>query len=95
MSLCVGDTADCSRTISESDVYLFAGLTGDHNPMHTNEVYAAGTRFGGRIAHGMLVASHVCTVLGMKLPGPGTIHLEQSLRFVGPVAIVRSVLPSL
>jgi len=87
MSWSIGDAAETSKTISESDVYLFAGITGDFNPMHVNAVYANNTRFGGRIAHGMLVASHLCTVLGMTLPGPGTIHVEQSLRFLGPVAI--------
>ena len=87
MSWIIGDAAETSKTIGESDIYLFAGLTGDLNPMHVNEVYANATRFGGRIAHGMLVASHICTVLGMRLPGPGTIHIEQSLKFLGPVAI--------
>ncbi len=83
----VGDRASFSKTISESDIYQFAGITGDFNPMHVDEVYASGTRFGKRIAHGMLTSSFICTVLGMKLPGVGTIHISQSLEFLRPVFI--------
>lgn len=81
----VGDTARFSKTITETDVYLFAGITGDLNPLHVDEVHASGTQFKGRIAHGMLSASLICTVLGTKLPGPGTIHLQQDLHFLAPV----------
>lgn len=83
----VGDFAEFSKTISESDVYLFAGVTGDMNPAHINETYAAGTFFKERIAHGMLSAGLISAVLGMQLPGPGTIYLSQNLKFMAPVKI--------
>ncbi len=83
----IGDTASFEKTLSESDVYLFAGITGDLNPMHINKVVAEESRFGGRIAHGMLVSSLISTVLGMYLPGPGTIYLGQELKFTAPVMI--------
>lgn len=83
----IGDTASFEKTISESDVYLFAGITGDLNPAHVNEPKASATRFGGRIAHGMLVSSFISTVLGMYLPGPGTIYLGQELKFLAPVKL--------
>jgi 3-hydroxybutyryl-CoA dehydratase len=80
-----GQQASFGKTISESDVYLFAGVTGDTNPAHINEVYAQGTRFKRRIAHGMITAGLISAVLGVKLPGPGTIYLNQSLTFRAPV----------
>jgi len=83
----VGDAAAFSKTVSESDVYLFAGITGDLNPAHINEEEAAKSRFGGRIAHGMLVSGFISTVLGMYLPGPGTIYLSQEVKFTAPVKI--------
>lgn len=83
----VGQTASVTRTISESDVYLFAGITGDQNPAHINEEYAKSTRFKTRIAHGMLSAGLISTVLGMQLPGPGTIYMGQTLKFLAPVHI--------
>lgn len=83
----VGQTASVSRTISESDVYLFAGVTGDLNPAHTNEEYAKNTHFKTRIAHGMLSAGLISAVLGMHLPGPGTIYTGQTLKFLAPVHI--------
>jgi 3-hydroxybutyryl-CoA dehydratase len=83
----VGDRAEMAKTISESDVYGFAGITGDFNPAHVNEVYAAGTFFKTRIAHGMLPAGLISAVLAMKLPGPGTIYMKQELRFTAPVRI--------
>jgi 3-hydroxybutyryl-CoA dehydratase len=83
----VGDTAEFTKTITEADVVLFAGITGDFNPAHVNQVWAEGTRFQGRIAHGMLSAGIVSAVLGMYLPGPGTIYLSQELRFLAPVHI--------
>lgn len=85
--LVVGQSMSNSKTISETDVYLFAGITGDMNPAHTNEAYAEKTRFGGRIAHGMLSAGLISAVIGMQLPGPGTIYLGQSLKFLAPVRI--------
>lgn len=83
----VGDKAFVEKTISESDVYLFAGITGDLNPAHVNEEAMRKTKFGGRIAHGMLSAGFISAVLGMQLPGPGSIYLSQSLNFMAPVRI--------
>lgn len=86
-TLQVGQTASFSKTITESDVCLFAGVTGDTNPVHINAVYAEQSVFHGRIAHGMLSAGLISAVLGTLLPGPGTIYLEQQLKFVAPVYI--------
>jgi len=83
----IGDAAEFTKTISESDVYLYAGLTGDLNPAHINEAYAEKTFFKTRIAHGMLPAGFISGVLGMKLPGPGTIYVKQELNFLAPVRI--------
>ena len=80
-----GQSASFGKTITETDVYMFAGISGDHNPAHVNEEYAKEGLFKGRIAHGMLGASLISTVLGMKLPGPGTIYLKQELKFLAPV----------
>lgn len=81
----LGDSASFEKTISETDIYLFAGITGDLNPAHINQVEAEKTMFKGRIAHGMLSAGLISAVLGMYLPGPGTIYLEQELKFIAPV----------
>lgn len=81
----VGDTAYFSKTVSESDVYLYAGITGDLNPAHINEAHAKNTFFKTRIAHGMLTAGFISNILGMQLPGPGTIYMRQSLNFLAPV----------
>ena len=81
----IGDSASTVKTIGESDVYLFAGITGDLNPAHTDEVSASQTPFGGRIAHGILSAGLISAVLGMRLPGPGNIYLGQELKFTKPV----------
>lgn len=81
----IGDRANMAKTVSESDVYTFAGITGDYNPAHINEQYASQTAFGGRIAHGILSAGFISAVLAMKLPGPGTIYLSQELKFTKPV----------
>ncbi len=83
----VGDSAKFSKTISESDVYLFAGITGDFNPAHVDEDYAKNTYFKKRIAHGMLTASFISTVIGTMLPGPGTIYMKQAVSFLAPVHI--------
>lgn len=85
--LAVGQRASFSKTVSESDVYLYAGISGDFNPAHINQAYAEGTAFKTRIAHGMLSAGFISTVLGNQLPGPGTIYMSQSLTFLAPVAI--------
>jgi 3-hydroxybutyryl-CoA dehydratase len=71
--------------VTEEDIAEFAKVTGDANPLHTDERFAAKTRFGGRIAHGMLGASLISAVLGMKLPGAGGVYLSQNLKFVRPV----------
>ena len=83
----IGDSSEFSKTISEADVYLYAGISGDLNPAHINEVYAQGTFFKNRIAHGMLTAGFISAVIGMQLPGPGTIYMGQSLEFLAPVRI--------
>ncbi|HVF44797.1 MAG TPA: MaoC family dehydratase [Pyrinomonadaceae bacterium] len=85
MALTVGDGAEVSKTITGEDVRAFAELTGDRNPVHLDEAYAATTRFGRRIAHGMLGASLISTVLAGELPGPGSVYLSQTLRFTAPV----------
>ena len=81
----IGQFAEFSKTISETDVYLFAGVTGDLNPAHVNAQYAEGTFFKKRIAHGMLSASLISTVLGTQLPGQGSIYAEQNAKFKAPV----------
>ncbi|MGD9733290.1 MAG: MaoC family dehydratase [Desulfamplus sp.] len=83
----IGDFEEFSKTISESDIYMFAGISGDMNPAHIDAPYAAKTFFKGRIAHGILVGSFISTVIGMKIPGPGTIYLEQHYKFLAPVRI--------
>ena len=83
----VGDSAEFAKTISESDIYLFAGVTGDLNPFHINEEYSKQTYFKGRIAHGMLLAGFISTVVGNKLPGPGAIYVKQELKFMAPARI--------
>jgi 3-hydroxybutyryl-CoA dehydratase len=85
MNLKVGDTASISRKITDEEIRAFAELTGDHNPVHLDEGFANKTRFGRRIAHGMLGASLISAVLGTELPGPGSIYLSQTLQFLGPV----------
>lgn len=86
-TLRVGQSASFSKTITEHDVYTFAGITGDLNPAHINESYAKETQFHGRIAHGMLSAGLISAVIGMQLPGPGTIYLGQEVTFRAPVHI--------
>ena len=83
--LTVGLKASFSKTITETDVYLFAGVSGDINPAHVNEEYSKNTFFKGRIVHGMLSASLISAVIGMQLPGPGTIYSSQTLKFTAPV----------
>ena len=81
----VGDTATRTKTISDEDIRAFAELSGDHNPVHLDDEYAAATRFGRRIAHGMLAAALISATLANELPGRGSVYLSQSLRFVSPV----------
>src|SRR5215207_2816487 len=81
----IGMTATFSKTITEADIVLFAGVSGDNNAVHTNEEFASKTIFIGRIAHGMLSASVISAAIANKLPGPGTVYMSQSLRFRAPV----------
>jgi 3-hydroxybutyryl-CoA dehydratase len=81
----LGMSAEVAKTITEADIVLFAGVSTDANAVHMDEEYARTTPFGGRIAHGMLSASLLSSVLGNRLPGPGTIYLSQSLHFRAPV----------
>ncbi len=83
----VGDTESFTKTVSETDVYNFAGVTGDFNPAHIDEEYAKGTFFKKRIAHGMLSAGFISKVLGTQLPGPGAVYMKQDLKFLAPVYI--------
>ena len=90
--LSVGMSAAYGHTVSEADILLFAGVSGDTNPVHLNQELAAASMFGGRIAHGMLSAAFISTVLGTKLPGPGSIYLSQTLKFKAPVRIGDTVI---
>jgi len=83
----VGQTASCSKTITEADIVLFAGVSGDFNPIHIDVEYANKTRFKGRIAHGLLTSTLLSQLLGMHLPGKGSVYLEQTLKFKAPVMI--------
>jgi 3-hydroxybutyryl-CoA dehydratase len=85
MKLSIGDTAEMTKMIEQADIDAFADLTGDHNLVHVDEEFAKTTRFGRRIAHGMLTASLVSAVLANKLPGEGSVYLGQTLQFVAPV----------
>ena len=85
MTMKVGDSAEITKTIEQSDIDAFANVTGDHNPVHVDEEFARTTRFGRRIAHGMLTASLISAVLANKLPGEGSVYLGQTLQFVVPV----------
>jgi len=82
-----GQSASFSKTISEADILMFAGVSGDTNPVHLDAEFASQTMFKERIAHGMLSASLISTVLGTKLPGPGAIYMSQTLKFKAPVKI--------
>ena len=81
----VGDSDQITKKITDSDIQMFADVTGDHNPIHLDDAFAKNTRFGGRIAHGMLTASLISSVLANKLPGEGSVYLGQTLQFVAPV----------
>jgi 3-hydroxybutyryl-CoA dehydratase len=83
----VGDSTSFSKTITEADITLYGAVSGDFNPVHFDGVYASGTMFKNRIAHGMLTAGLISAVIGMRLPGPGTVYLSQTLSFRAPVYI--------
>lgn len=85
--LTIGMTATRSKVVTDADIQAFAHVSGDYNPVHLNEDYAAGTPFKSRIAHGILSASIISAVFGMQLPGPGAIYVMQTLNFKAPVRI--------
>ena len=83
----VGQSAEMTKVFTEEDIFLFAGITGDRNPVHISKEFAEKTRFGERIAHGILTAGLISAVIGTKLPGPGCLYLSQTLSFLAPVKI--------
>ena len=83
----IGEKVQVSKTISETDVSLFAGISGDFNPVHVNKIEAEDSIFGKQVAHGFLVGSLLSNAIGMRLPGPGTIYMEQDMKFKKPVHI--------
>lgn len=83
--LTVGQKETFAKTVTDADIVLYAGVSGDTNPAHLDDEYAAGTMFKTRIAHGMLTAAFISAVLGARMPGPGSIYLSQTLRFRAPV----------
>lgn len=85
--IAMGDVSEFTKTVSESDIYQYAGITGDFNPAHVNETYASKTFFKARIAHGMLSAGFISAILGNHLPGPGSVYVKQELNFLAPVYI--------
>ncbi|MFW5772352.1 MAG: MaoC family dehydratase [Phototrophicaceae bacterium] len=87
MPLQIGDTASRTHTITDAMIRAFADASGDTNPVHLDDDYAAGTRFGRRIAHGMLTTSIISAILGNDLPGEGTIYLSQHVKFKAPVFV--------
>jgi 3-hydroxybutyryl-CoA dehydratase len=100
--LSVGMTSIFAKTVTEADIVMFSGISGDTNPVHINQLFAESSIFKGRIAHGMLSASLISTVVGTRLPGPGCIYVSQNLRFRAPVkagdtvvarATVKEILP--
>lgn len=85
--LSVGQSAEISHTVTDQDIRAFAAVSGDDNPLHLDEAYAATTPFKTRIAHGMLSAGYISALLGTRLPGPGAIYISQSMNFKRPVRI--------
>ena len=83
----VGQSAMFGRTVTDADIAAFAGVSGDTNPIHLHDGFARTTRFGRRIAHGMLSGSFISTVIGTKLPGPGAVYVSQTMAFMAPVMI--------
>lgn len=83
----MGQSAEVNHEITEEDIQVFGKLSGDYNPVHFDQEWAEKTMFKGRIAHGVLTAAFISTVIGMNLPGPGTVYMSQSMRFMGPVRI--------
>jgi len=83
----MGQSAEVVHIVTENDIKTFGDLSGDYNPVHFDEEWAKTTMFEGRIAHGILTAAYISTAIGMHLPGPGTVYMSQSMRFLGPVRI--------
>ena len=83
----VGQQAMFGRTVTDADIVAFAGVSGDTNPIHLHDGFARTTRFGQRIAHGMLSGSYISTVIGTKLPGPGAVYISQTMNFMAPVIV--------
>ncbi len=81
----LGQTAVYTKTVTDADILAFAGVSGDTNPIHLSDDFAKTTMFEGRIAHGMLSASFISTLIGTRLPGPGAIYMSQNLKFLAPV----------
>lgn len=92
--ICVGMSASYSQTITDADIKCFAGISGDNNPVHMNEEYAAESRYGKRIAHGLISASFFSALFGTRIPGPGCVYVSQSLNFKRPVYIDDTVTAS-
>lgn len=90
----VGDSRQFTKTVTDEDMRLFAQVSGDHNPLHLDDVYAARTRFKQRIAHGALLASYISNVIGNQIPGYGSIYLSSSLKFRAPTFIGDTVTTS-
>ena len=87
----VGMSAMFGKTVTEADIMAFAGVSGDTNPIHLHDGFARSTRFGQRIAHGMLSGSFISTVIGTKLPGPGSVYISQTMNFMAPVLIGETI----
>lgn len=85
--LSLGQSAEIVHQVTDQDLRAFAAVSGDDNPVHLDEAFAATTPFGGRVAHGMLGGAYISAVLGTRLPGPGAIYLSQTLKFRRPIRI--------
>ena len=83
----VGMSESYSQTITDADIKSYAGISGDHNPIHVNDEYASESRFGKRIAHGLISVGFFSAIFGMRLPGPGCVYVSQNLQFKRPVFI--------
>ena len=86
-NISIGMTATYSQTITDADIKAFADISGDHNPVHLDSVYASESRYKKRIAHGLMTASFFSAIFGTKIPGPGCVYVSQSLEFKRPVYI--------
>ena len=87
----VGMSAMFGKTVTEADIVAYAGVSGDTNPIHLHDGFARSTRFGQRIAHGMLSAGFISAVIGTRLPGPGSVYISQTMNFMAPVLIGETI----